>query len=142
MKVSYKCVFNRRGLTVDTKPIELKVYFPKGAVSICINTNIVVEDKFWDAELQQVRRKHPQSVLYNQYLADLRLKIENAELEALSRGEDWNKEAVREVLSGTDCALKDNFIAWCRAKNSEEYKRGLVSFETWKKYDSNFNQLQ
>lgn len=142
MKASYKYVFNRRGLTVDAKPIELKIYFPKGAVSMYINTNIAVEDKFWDAELQQVRRKHPQSVLYNQYLADLRLKIENAELEALSRGEDWNKEAVREVLSGTDRASKDNFIAWCRAKNSEEYKRGLVSFETWKKYDSNFNQLQ
>lgn len=120
-------------LRTDRKPDKsgkLPIYldYTIGTKHARTDTEVWVEEKYWDEKNRVVNRKHPQCVRLNKQLEAKRNEIDEAIFEYSQRNRRLTINALRDLVQGKVNGLSadEDFVAYAIEVIEEEYKFGKI----------------
>lgn len=120
-------------LRTDRKPDKngkLPIYldYTIGTKHARTDTEVWVEEKYWDEKNRVVNRKHPQCVRLNKQLEAKRDEIDEAIFEYSQRNKRLTINALRDLVQGKVNGLSadEDFVAYAIEVIEEEYKFGKI----------------
>lgn len=120
-------------LRTDRKPDKsgkLPIYldYTIGTKHARTDTEVWVEEKYWDEKNRIVNRKHPQCVRLNKQLEAKRNEIDEAIFEYSQRNRRLTINALRDLVQGKVNGLSadEDFVAYAIEVIEEEYKFGKI----------------
>ena len=151
-KCTYRFIFNRekkRNIDKVEKPIHLEV---RWSSQICFyyETNVFVKEEQWDKKRSCINKKHSQFNEYNQYLKDIRERIENIELDCKKNGILFTKSYLKELIQNSNKEIENvhekekyniTFNEWAIAKAEDTLNQGRISKDTKRHHVCRINKL-
>lgn len=120
-------------LRTDRKPDKsgkLPIYldYTIGTKHARTDTEVWVEEKYWDEKNKVINRKHPQCVRLNKQLEAKRNEIDEAIFEYSQRNKRLTINALRDIVQGKVNGLSadEDFVAYAIEVIEEEYKFGKI----------------
>lgn len=120
-------------LRTDRKPDKsgkLPIYldYTIGTKHARTDTEVWVEEKYWDEKNRVVNRKHPQCVRLNKQLEAKRNEIDEAIFEYSQRNKRLTINALRDLVQGKVNGLSadEDFVAYAIEVIEEEYRFGKI----------------
>ena len=108
------------------------------------NTDIWIEERFWDDTKKQVTRLHPQSARINNQLEKKRREIDEAIFDYTQRNKLLSIDTLRSIVQGRPMgkSVKADFVTYALDIVEERYKMGKIGVSVRDNAKCGFNKFR
>ena len=137
-------------LRTDRKPDKNGKYaiyldYTLGAKHAKTDTEVWIEDKFWDADKREVSRKHPQCTRLNHQLQKKRQDIDNAIYDYTQKAKGFiTINTLRAIVQGRSVGnvTDSDFVAYALETIEQQYKMGKIGISVRDNNRCHFNKFR
>ena len=108
------------------------------------DTEVWVEEKYWDADKRQVSRKHPQCARLNKQLEMRRREIDDAIFDYTQKSKRLNIDTLRAIVQGRPMgkSADTDFVEYATETIEERYKLGKIGISVRDNALCGFNKFR
>lgn len=139
MKAKYRYILGRKKSYPES--LELEVYINRNSRTY-ISAKYSIPAKFWDDTRQCVSSRFPNAIAINEYLSNLRTRIEAAELKAINANSQFTIEDAKAAAYSDGHKSSADMLLLFNEYNDSEYKRNAIKVKTWEKHRSEINKFE